>query len=164
MWRSLSQILHFQNYTSIVLYVGYLLLVVAFLSSGWEASSVQCIFSRGKICVILALWATDKLFSSVSYCSIWDHQFYKMSSYVIIIIFHVRCDLRYLLLKLCTVVTYVVSQQISQPSKLKFLLGCHLATNSFGLGRLFYKSSWQLQTFKCHGNQNGCNYLEGCIL
>ena len=24
-----------------------------------------------------------------------------------------------------------------QPSKLKFLLGCHLATNSFSLGRLF---------------------------
>ena len=28
-----------------------------------------------------------------------------------------------------------------QPSKLKFLLGRHLVTNSFGLGRLFYKSS-----------------------
>ena len=28
-----------------------------------------------------------------------------------------------------------------QPSKWKFLLGCHLATNSFGLGRIFYKSS-----------------------
>ena len=26
-----------------------------------------------------------------------------------------------------------------QPPKLKFLLGSHLATNSFGLGRLFYK-------------------------
>ena len=26
-----------------------------------------------------------------------------------------------------------------QPPKLKFLLGHHLATNSFGLGRLFYK-------------------------
>ena len=33
---------------------------------------------------------------------------------------------------------------ISQPSKLKFLLGRHLATNSFGLGKLFYKSSRQL--------------------
>ena len=33
----------------------------------------------------------------------------------------------------------------NQHSKLKFLLGCHLATNSFGLGRLFYKSSRQLQ-------------------
>ena len=32
-----------------------------------------------------------------------------------------------------------------QPSKLKFLLGRHFATNSFGLGRLFYKSSRQLQ-------------------
>ena len=32
-----------------------------------------------------------------------------------------------------------------QPSKLKFLLGHHLATNSFGLGKLFYKSSHQLQ-------------------
>ena len=32
-----------------------------------------------------------------------------------------------------------------QPSKLKFLLGRHLATNSFGLGRHFYKSSCQLQ-------------------
>ena len=29
----------------------------------------------------------------------------------------------------------------SQPSKLKFLLGRHLANNSFALGRLFYKSS-----------------------
>ena len=26
-----------------------------------------------------------------------------------------------------------------QPPKLKFSLGSHLATNSFGLGRLFYK-------------------------
>ena len=31
---------------------------------------------------------------------------------------------------------------LQQPSKLKFLLGCHLATNSFGLGR---QSSRQLQ-------------------
>ena len=28
-----------------------------------------------------------------------------------------------------------------EPSKLKFLLSPHLATNSFGLGRLFYKKS-----------------------
>ena len=47
-----------------------------------------------------------------------------------------------------------------QPSKLKLLLGHHLATNSFGLGRLFYKSSCQLQNFRHHGNQNGPN-LEG---
>ena len=47
------------------------------------------------------------------------------------------------------------------PSKLKFFLGCHLATNSFGLGRPFYKSSCQLQNFRRHGNQNG-RYLEGC--
>ena len=39
-----------------------------------------------------------------------------------------------------------------QPSKLKFLLGRHLATNSFGLGRLFYKSSRQLQNFRRHGD------------
>ena len=50
-----------------------------------------------------------------------------------------------------------------QPSKLKFLLGRHLATNSFSLGRLFYKSSHQLQNFKCSRNQNGWN-LEGCSL
>ena len=50
----------------------------------------------------------------------------------------------------------------SQPSKLKFLLGRHLATNSFGLGRLFYKSSRQLQNFRCYGDQNGRN-LEGCL-
>ena len=47
-----------------------------------------------------------------------------------------------------------------QPSKLKLLLGHHLATNSFGLGRLFYKSSRQLQNFRRHGDQNGPN-LEG---
>ena len=47
-----------------------------------------------------------------------------------------------------------------QPSKLKFLLGRHLATNSFGLGRLFYKSSRQLQNIRRHGDQNGHN-LEG---
>ena len=47
-----------------------------------------------------------------------------------------------------------------QPSKLKLLLGHHLATNSFGLGRLFYKSSCQLQNFRHHGDQNGPN-LEG---
>ena len=37
-----------------------------------------------------------------------------------------------------------------------------MATNSFGFGRLFYKSSGQLQNFRRHSNQNGCN-LEGCI-
>ena len=47
-----------------------------------------------------------------------------------------------------------------QPSKLKLLLSHHLATNSFGLGRLFYKSSRQLQNFRRHGVQNGPN-LEG---
>ena len=35
-----------------------------------------------------------------------------------------------------------------QPSKFKFFLGHHLATKSFGLGRLFYKSSCQLQNFR----------------
>ena len=40
-----------------------------------------------------------------------------------------------------------------QPPKLKFLLGHHLATKSFGLGRLFYKSSRQLQNFRRHGDQ-----------
>ena len=40
--------------------------------------------------------------------------------------------------------------RVMQPFKLKFLLGHHLATNSFGLGRLFYKSSRQLQNFSCH--------------
>ena len=49
-----------------------------------------------------------------------------------------------------------------QSSKLKFLLGDHLAINSFGLGRLFYKSSHQLQNFRRHGDQNGYN-VEGCI-
>ena len=48
----------------------------------------------------------------------------------------------------------------TQPSKLKFLPGGHLATNSSGLGRLFYKSSCRLQNFRRHGNQNGRN-LEG---
>ena len=47
--------------------------------------------------------------------------------------------------------------------QVKVLLGCHLATNSFGLGRPFYKSSGQLQNFRCHCNQNGRN-LEGCSL
>ena len=47
-----------------------------------------------------------------------------------------------------------------QPSKLKLLLCHHLATNSFGLGRRFYKSSRQLQNFRRHGDQNGPN-LEG---
>ena len=36
-----------------------------------------------------------------------------------------------------------------------------MATNSFGLGRPFYKSSHQLPNFGHHGNQNGHN-LEGC--
>ena len=40
---------------------------------------------------------------------------------------------------------------LDQPSKVKFLLGGHLATNSVGLGRLFYKSSHQLQNFRRHG-------------
>ena len=48
-----------------------------------------------------------------------------------------------------------------QPSKLIFLLGRHFATNSFGLGKLFYKSSRQLQNFRRYGDQNGHN-LEGC--
>ena len=47
-----------------------------------------------------------------------------------------------------------------QPSKLKLLLGHHLASNSFGVGRLFYKSSCQLQNFRRHGDQNGPS-LEG---
>ena len=37
-----------------------------------------------------------------------------------------------------------------QPSKLKFLLSHHFTTNPFGLGRLFDKSSRQLQTFRHH--------------
>ena len=49
-----------------------------------------------------------------------------------------------------------------QPSKLKFLLGRHLATKSFGLGRLFYKSSRQLQNFRHHGDLNSRN-LEGWV-
>ena len=49
-----------------------------------------------------------------------------------------------------------------QPSKLNLLLGRHLATNSFDLGRLFYKSSRQLQNFRWHDNQNGHN-LESCL-
>ena len=36
-------------------------------------------------------------------------------------------------------------------------------TNSFGLGRLFYKSSCQLQNLGHHGNQNVRN-LEGCSI
>ena len=47
-----------------------------------------------------------------------------------------------------------------QPSKLKFLLDRHLATYSFGLGRLFYKSSHQLQNFRRRGDYNARN-LEG---
>ena len=44
----------------------------------------------------------------------------------------------------------VDKQHSNQPSKLKFLLGRHLATNSFGLGSFFYKSSRQFQNFRCH--------------
>ena len=55
----------------------------------------------------------------------------------------------------------VDKQHSNQPSRLKFLLGRHLATNSFGLGRLFYKSSCKLQNFRHQGDQNGPN-LEGC--
>ena len=41
------------------------------------------------------------------------------------------------------------------------LSGCQvLATNSLGLGRLFYESSRQLQNFRHHGDQNG-RKLEG---
>ena len=42
-----------------------------------------------------------------------------------------------------------------QPSK--FLLGHHLASKSFGLRRLYCKSSRQLQNSTHHGDQNGCN-------
>ena len=45
-----------------------------------------------------------------------------------------------------------LSTWATQPSKLKFLLGHHLATNSFGVGRLFNKSSCQLQNFRRHGD------------
>ena len=44
-----------------------------------------------------------------------------------------------------------------QHSKLKFLLDRHLATHSFGLGRLFYKSSRLLQNFRRHGDYKGRN-------
>ena len=44
----------------------------------------------------------------------------------------------------------------TQPPKLKVLLSRQLEINSFGLGRLFYKSSHQLR----YGDQNGRN-LEG---
>ena len=36
--------------------------------------------------------------------------------------------------------------------QIKVLLGCYLATNSFGLGRLFYKSSCQPENSRCHGD------------
>jgi len=49
-----------------------------------------------------------------------------------------------------------------QPSKLKFWHCCHLTTNSFSLGRLLCKSTRQLQNFRRHGDQNGCN-LEGWL-
>ena len=42
-----------------------------------------------------------------------------------------------------------------QPSK--FLLGHHLARKSFGLGRLYCKSSRHLQNSTHHGDQNGRN-------
>ena len=57
----------------------------------------------------------------------------------------------------------LVGLVFSKPPSLKFLLSCHLATNSFGLGRPFHKSSHKLQDFRCHHNQNGRN-LEGCSL
>ena len=56
----------------------------------------------------------------------------------------------------------VWARNVLQPSKLKFLLGRHMATNSFGVGRLFYKSSRQLQKFSRHGDQNACN-SDGCL-
>ena len=61
---------------------------------------------------------------------------------------------------LCVCLREMSVLQSQQPSKLKFLLGRHLATNSFGLGRLINKSSRQLQNFRRHGDQNGRN-LEG---
>ena len=36
--------------------------------------------------------------------------------------------------------------------KVKVFAWSPLATNSFGLGGLFYKSSRQVQNFRCHGN------------
>ena len=63
----------------------------------------------------------------------------------------------------CTSECALVKEGMVQPSKLKFFLGHHLATNSFGSGRLFYKSSRQLQNLRPHGDQNGCN-LEGCMV
>ena len=36
--------------------------------------------------------------------------------------------------------------------QIKVLLGCYLAANSFGLGRLSYKSSRQPQYSRCHGD------------
>ena len=58
--------------------------------------------------------------------------------------------------------TWLLQDPVLQPSKLKFLRGRHLETNSLGLGRLFYKSSHQLQNFRRHGDQNG-RKLEGCV-
>ena len=58
--------------------------------------------------------------------------------------------------------TWLLQDPVLQPSKLKFLRGRHLATNSLGLGRLFYKSRRQLQNFRSHGDQNG-RKLEGCF-
>ena len=50
-----------------------------------------------------------------------------------------------------------------QPSKFKFLLSHHFATNPFGLGRLYDKSSRQLQTFRHHAYYN-CRSLCGCCV
>ena len=50
-----------------------------------------------------------------------------------------------------------------QPSKLKFLLSHHFATNPFGLERVFDKSNRQLQTFRHHAYYN-CRSLWGwCV-
>ena len=53
----------------------------------------------------------------------------------------------------------VWARNVLQPSKLKFLLGRHLVTNSFGLGRLFYKSSRQLQNFSRDGKLGRLSYV-----
>ena len=53
----------------------------------------------------------------------------------------------------------VWARNVLQPSKLKFLLGRHLVTNSFGLGRLFYKASRQLQNFSRDGKLGRLSYV-----
>ena len=120
------------------------------------SENLACIAGAGKNIVGLTVcWASPSLYSSINFsCSnLWFFMFqsYKFSHSNLTVftfqsfIFHIP---------ICFV----------QPSKLKFFLGCHLATNSFGLGRPFYKSSRQLQNFRRHGVQNGC-YLEGfCTL